>query len=117
MEPIDEQSLLEMSSYDNLWGNSIPQPKFAIDLNYSSRDIKVMGADSSSLKISTDHVDFVAFKCKDLINELQQQESGHITIIGRPQINEWNGKKRLQMMIDDIDVFNNQETDSALDLI
>ena len=116
-EPIDEQMLLEMASYDNLWGNSIPQPKFAIDLNYSSRDIKVMGADSSSLKISTDKVDFVAFKCKDLINELQQQESGHITIIGRPQINEWNGKKRLQMMIDDIDVFNNQETDSALDLI
>ena len=116
-EPIDEQMLLEMASYDNLWGNSIPQPKFAIDLNYNSRDIKVMGADSSSLKISTDKVDFVAFKCKDLINELQQQESGHITIIGRPQINEWNGKKRLQMMIDDIDVFNNQETDSALDLI
>ena len=116
-EPIDEQMLLEMASYDNLWGNSIPQPKFAIDLNYSSRDIKVMGADSSSLKISTDKVDFVAFKCKDLINELQQKESGHITIIGRPQINEWNGKKRLQMMIDDIDVFNNQETDSALDLI
>ena len=87
------------------------------DKYYSSRDIKVMGADSSSLKISTDKVDFVAFKCKDLINELQQQESGHITIIGRPQINEWNGKKRLQMMIDDIDVFNNQETDSALDLI
>ena len=116
-ESIDEQMLLEMASYDNLWGNSIPQPKFAIDLNYSSRDIKVMGADSSSLKISTDKVDFVAFKCKDLINELQQQESGHITIIGRPQINEWNGKKRLQMMIDDIDVFNNQETDSALDLI
>ena len=116
-EPIDEQMLLEMASYDNLWGNSIPQPKFAIDLNYSSRDIKVMGADSSSLKISTDKVDFVAFKCKDLINELQQQESGHITIIGRPQINEWNGKKRLQMMIDDIDVFNNQEIDSALDLI
>ena len=116
-EPIDEQMLLEMASYDNLWGNSIPQPKFAIDLNYSSNYIKVMGADSSSLKISTDKVDFVAFKCKDLINELQQQESGHITIIGRPQINEWNGKKRLQMMIDDIDVFNNQEIDSALDLI
>ena len=39
---------------DDLWGNSIPQPKFAFDINYNSNQIKLMGANNDSLKIHYD---------------------------------------------------------------
>ncbi len=119
-ETLDSEMLYEIASYDDLWGNSIPQPKFAMDINYTSDEIKVMGADGSSLKISHDGIDFVAFKCKDLIAQLQAKESGHITIVGRPQLNEWMGHKSVQVIIDDIEVFDTSSaaaTVSILDLI
>lgn len=119
-ETLDSEMLYEIASYDDLWGNSIPQPKFAMDINYTSDEIRVMGADGSSLKISHDGIDFVAFKCKDLIAQLQAKESGHITIVGRPQLNEWMGRKSVQVIIDDIEVFDTSSaaaTVSVLDLI
>ena len=119
-ETLDSDMLYEIASYDDLWGNSIPQPKFAMDINYTADEIRVMGADGSSLKISHDGVDFVAFKCKDLIAQLQAKESGHITIVGRPQLNEWMGRKSVQVIIDDIEVFDTSSaaaTVSILDLI
>lgn len=119
-ETLDSEMLYEIASYDDLWGNSIPQPKFAMDINYTADEIRVMGADGSSLKISHDGIDFVAFKCKDLIAQLQAKESGHITIVGRPQLNEWMGRKSVQVIIDDIEVFDTSSaaaTVSVLDLI
>lgn len=119
-ETIDKEMLYEIGSYSDLWGNSIPQPKFAIDINYDAAELRVMGADGSSLKISHDGIDFVAFKCKELIAQLQSKPSGHVTIIGRPQLNEWNGHTTVQIMIDDVEVFDTQNaaaTVSALDLI
>lgn len=119
-ETLDSEMLYEIASYDDLWGNSIPQPKFAMDINYTADEIRVMGADGSSLKISHDGVDFVAFKCKDLIAQLQAKESGHITIVGRPQLNEWMGRKSVQVIIDDVEVFDTSSAAaivSILDLI
>lgn len=115
-EEIDQNMLVEIAEHDELWGNSIPQPKFAFDINYTSDEIRLMGADNSSLKLSHDGVDFVAFKCPELIRQLQEKSSGHISIVGRPQINEWMGRKNIQIIIDDVDVFNDTNV-SINDLI
>lgn len=117
-EPLDHDMLREMASYNDLWGNSIPQPKFAMSMHYNADEIKVMGADASSLKISQDGVDFVAFKCKDLIHQMRAQGQGHVTIVGRPQLNEWNGRTTIQIMIDDIELFQLADNDVSInDLI
>lgn len=119
-EELDYDMLYEIADHDELWGNSIPQPKFAMDINYTADEIRTMGADGSSLKISHDGVDFVAFKCPDLIKQLKEKDRGHITVVGRPQLNEWMGKKKVQIIIDDISVFDGQKIDnpvSILDLI
>lgn len=115
-ETINYDMLYEIASYNELWGNSIPQPKFAIDLNYTAAEIRVMGSDNSSLKISHDGVDFVAFKCKDLIAQLQAQPQGHITIIGRPQLNEWMGRKTVQVIIDDIEISSATNTAATISI-
>lgn len=48
---IDYEMLYEMASYDDLWGNSIPQPKFSFTIDYSKTDVLIMGKDRSSVKI------------------------------------------------------------------
>lgn len=117
-ESIDLNMLMEMASYDDLWGTALPQPTFALDINYTSDDLKVMGAKSDSIKIRHDGIDFVAFKCPDLINQLRTQSEGHITVIGHPSINEWNGRRSVQIIIQDVNVFDESDSVvSARDLI
>ena len=101
---IDYEMLFQMASYDELWGNSIPQPKFAFTIDYGKTDIMIMGKDHSSVKIRCGQIDFVSFKNATLAEKLVEVSNGTATIVGRPQINEWNGNVNVQIMIDDIKI-------------
>jgi len=105
-ERIDSQMLMNIAEFERLWGNSIPQPKFAFSLTVMPNQIKFMGKDNSSVRITVDGVDFVAFKNQELI-DLIQQNTGlvHIDFVGRAQINEWMGNRKVQVIIDDFTVF------------
>lgn len=100
--PVDYDMLMAFAKYKNLWGNSLPQPKFAFSGHYSKKDIFVMGKDKSSLKINAGEISFISFKAKNIIDELVDQEEGTYLIVGRPQINDYNGVVSIQIMIDDI---------------
>lgn len=111
-EVIDQDMLMVFAAADKLYGNSIPQPKFAFTLkDYRDTDYRVMGKNLDSVKISRDGVDFVAFKDTDLVHELGAHKGGNITLVGRPQINEWMGRKSIQIMIDEIEVTDAPKTE------
>lgn len=118
---IDYEMLYQMASYNDLWGNSLPQPKFAFTIDYGKTDILVMGKDHSSLKIRCGNIDFVAFKNAALVEEITRIPNGTATIVGRPQINEYNGNVNVQIMIDDISIEEREEVihkpQSLFDLI
>lgn len=104
-EIVNYDMLYEFAEYDYLYGNSIPQPKFAIDTNFLAADVSFMGTNKNSIKINVDGVSCVSFSNDDLAAQLNAMPNGgHATIIGRPQINEWMGRKTVQLMIDDIEV-------------
>lgn len=104
-EPVDYNMLYEFANYDYLYGNSIPQPKFAIDADFEATDVMLMGANKNSVKINIDGVSCVSFSNDDLAAQIAAMpHGGHATIIGRPQINEWLGRKTVQLMIDDIEI-------------
>ena len=101
---IDYEMLYQMASYEELWGNSIPQPRFAFTIDYSKTSIMIMGKDRSSVKIRCGQIDFVAFKNSKLAEEILSQPNGMATIVGRPQLNVYNGQVNVQIMIDDIEL-------------
>ena len=106
---IDYEMLYQMASYDDLWGNSIPQPRFAFTIDYAKTDIMIMGKDRSSVKIRCGNIDFVSFKNQALAQKIVEISNGTATIVGRPQINEYNGNINVQIMIDDIDIVAREE--------
>lgn len=87
-EAIDRGMLFDLASCDDIYGCGIPQPKIAFDFDYSPSEIKVMGKDGSSVKIKHNGIDFVCFKDKEFVDKIQNSGCGHITVIGRPQLNE-----------------------------
>ncbi len=117
---IDLEMLYQMASYENLWGNSIPQPKFAFEFDFTDYDVVIMGKDRSSLKIKCGEISFVAFKNEDLVKLISSKKSAHALIIGRSQLNSWNGNFSIQVVIEDIELSEagvTQAPSSLIDLI
>ena len=108
-ELIDVGMLYDIANHDYLWGSGLPQPKLAFDIRFTSRDIKVMGKDKSSVKIKKDNVDFVLFKDVEFIEKLSKLDNGTLTVVGRPQINEWMGRVSIQLLIDEVEIIEKQE--------
>ena len=101
-EVIDRNMLMQFAENDSLYGNSIPAPLFAFDFNIKAEEMKVLGAKQSTVKFSHEGVDFITFEGADLIQQIHEKGSGHLQIIGRPQINEFNGWRNLQVNIEDV---------------
>ena len=103
---INQEMLREFGKAIHLYGNGIPQPKFAFDLRVAKDAIRIMGKSNDTMKFSVMGVDFLKFKCKDLIEEINESNSHlfNVKVIGRSQINEWRGNETTQIMIDEIEI-------------
>lgn len=126
-EPLDKDMLFEFARYEGLYGNSIPQPKFAFDINFTQNNVRFMGKNESSIRITVDNISFIVFSNEELAQLLKEKPSAHAQIVGRPQLNEWMGNVSVQIMIDDIEItdiissvaggYNEDSTRAALNLI
>jgi len=87
------------------FGISNPKPIFLIE-NVHISNMKRIGADSSHLKMVLEEnhseVDTIGFGFGDLMDEISPLSK--VSIIGDLMINEWNGRKKPQLKIQDIAV-------------
>ena len=91
---------LALADCPEYFGNGIPEIKIVVK-NVPLSNILVMGADKSSIKISTNGVDFVKFKDVDFIQDVQENRMKKLEIYGRLNLNTFAGKTSLQVFIDD----------------
>ena len=102
--PID--FIRKFAEVSDLYGNGIPQPKFVFDIVISPNDFSVIGKRQNTLRINNNGVTFIAFRAGKYIEELQNEieSSGKIRIVGRPELNEFNGNVSVQIHIEDLEV-------------
>ena len=113
----DEKELIpvgmEIASCPELFGNGIDEVKVIItDIPLSN--ILIMGADKSSIKISSNYVDYIKFKDLDFIEEVMNNRQKKITIKGRFNLNNWQNNKSLQVFVEDYD-FQEEDDNSRFD--
>lgn len=99
---IDYDMLMEFAENIPVYGNSIPQPKFAFNFNISSESVRFMGKDGTSIKITKDGVEFVIFSNAEITEILKQNSNQQVQIVARAQVNEFMGRRKVEMMVDDI---------------
>lgn len=90
----------------DLYGNGIPQPKFVFDLIITGNDYSIIGKRGTTLKMENNGVSFISFRAGDFIEELNNKMSGSrmVRMVGRPELNVFNGKTSVQVQIDDLKV-------------
>ena len=110
---ITKEMLYEFGKAIHLYGNGIPQPKFAFDLRVAKDMIKTIGKNEDTIKFTLMGIDFIKFRCKKIVEEIKESESHlfNVRLIGRAQINEWGGRETVQIMMDEIEISSIQVED------
>ena len=106
---INYRMLYEFAAYKYVYGNGIPQPKIAIEGDFSPANVRVMGKENDSLRFNfANGLCAVRFKDAALVEKINSMPSFHCKMVGRVQLNEWKGNTTTQMIIDEVEVEENK---------
>lgn len=114
-DAVSSALLTSFASGMHVYGNGIPQPKFAFSFSMNSSEFSFIGKANDTIKFARGGVEFVMFKQPGIARQLKNCVKARITCIGKAQINSYNN--RVQVVIDSIDVAPPTEEVSAWDLI
>ena len=106
--------------YNALWnGKGLQKPMFHIsNITFNPSDVQIMGKTKRVIKIHSNGIDFMIFNClKEDKEKLglgyyedgcfvssPKKEKMQLECVGELGINEWNGNKKLQVIIDKYEI-------------
>ena len=104
--PKIEEAIEELCAIEQVYGQQNEEPVMVItNLNVSQNDVKIIGKNLDTLRIEKNGITYVKFRAKDLIRELKDFPGDmDITLVGKPNLNEWGGKTTHQIFITDLEI-------------
>ena len=99
----NEELLEALAAHPEYFGNHIDEV-FVIVKDIPLKSIMAMGANKDSMKISYNGIDYVKFKDEDFVEKITNNRAKKLTVYGRPNLNEWMGKKSIQVFITDYEL-------------
>lgn len=92
-----------------LWGQGNTEPLIYItDIHLNKGDWSVCGSKNDTLRFMYKGVTYIKFRCKELIEQLQEEQSITINLIGKMNVNEWMGNYTPQIMIENLEFKDNK---------
>ena len=99
----NEDLLGALAAHPEYFGNHIEEPMIVVE-NIPLQTIMAMGANKDSMKISYNGIDYVKFKDLDFVEKITKNRAKKLTVYGRANLNEWMGKKSVQVFITDYEL-------------
>lgn len=98
----------DVGEYGYIWSNQNDEPTLYIDnIILSTNEIQIIGTNKDTVKFIKNGITYIKFKANELIDELSGMKNIIMKIVGRCNINEWNGIKNPQIIIDDYEIIDN----------
>ncbi len=98
----------DVGEYGYIWSNQNDEPTLYIDnIILSINEIQIIGTNRDTVKFIKNGITYIKFKANELIDELSGMKDIIMKIVGRCNINEWNGIKNPQIIIDDYEIIDN----------
>lgn len=104
---VNQEMIMQFGTIMNIYGNGIPQPKFGFKLKVARGSIRFVGGAGNMLSLQIEGVSFIKFfGCDEIKKKIEDSTSllFEFTLVGRAQINEYNGRKTPQIIVDEADV-------------
>ena len=104
--------LREFANIADTFGQGMEQPKFYFKFQVPPSECRVQGSRQDSLKIGYKNVSFVCFQNKEIVAQywemyeksLKTKEELQVECIGKAVINEYQGYRNLNVMIENIEL-------------
>lgn len=102
--------IIDLASQNGIWGQGNPEPVVCVTHIYCKpSEIRIMGSNQDTLKIEYNGMSYLKFRATELIDKIKKYPSSaqlKIAVVGRPNLNEWMGRKTPQLFIDDCEIEN-----------
>ena len=98
--------IVDLDKYTKCWSQNNPQPLIYVNgLHITKKDIQIMGKNKDTIKIVRNGVAYMKFFAKELIQQFNEiQGSIKVELVGKANLNEWNGTVTPQIFIEQIEV-------------
>ena len=97
--------IYDVTSHEDIWGQHNPEALIHVkDINITKNDIRLMGKDSSTVKIEKFGISYMKFHAKDFIEELGKYDNIKLEIVGKANLNQWGGQNIPQIFISDYEI-------------
>lgn len=94
--------ILDLCRAQKTWGQENPVPLIYItNIPFNSTTLQIMGKNQNNLKLEYNGIPFIKFQATKMIEELPEKNCGKLTIVGKPNLNEWGGRVTPQIFIED----------------
>ena len=116
-DELDVSLITDLSKTDDLIGQGVEEPMIAVEnITLSKNDISVFGKNSDVISFVINDIKFVMFKC-DEDNQLyswvqdawDDEDEITFTIVGKPGINEYEGVRTPQIIIENVNIISKTE--------
>ena len=100
-----EDLITEIASCPELWGQKNPEPLICIkDIYVQPEDIKIMGANKDTIKITLGDIALMKFHAQSMIDELNKCNEIKMNVVGRANLNNWMGMVTPQLFIENYEI-------------
>jgi len=98
--------IAQIDKWKNIWGHGIEEPLICVkNIPVYGKEILVMGNNGDSFKFSKNGIAYVRFKDMDFYNNIAcDDDIKYLTVVGKANINHWNGINAPQLMIQDYNI-------------
>ena len=120
IEDVDIKLITELARFEDIVCQGIEEPMLAVENISLTKDcFEIFGKNEDTISFMIDEIKYIQFKCKDgnplydwIQNAWDENDSVTFNIVGKPSINEYNGVRTPQIIIEDVVVI---DTNSNLE--
>lgn len=120
---ISVRDVIQFDNTKNLIGQGIPEPMFAVEnIRLNKNDVSIFGRTEDTISFKINEVKFIQFRCKkgnplyDWLNDAWSDDDNVvINVVGKPGINEYDGVRTPQIIIEDVNVLENNIVEEEIE--
>jgi len=95
----------DLAQYKFVWSQQNTEPMIYVrDFFIKSSDVQIMGKNKDTVKIVKNGIAYMKFFAKNLIEELNRHENIKLELVGKANLNEWNGTTTPQIFIESYEI-------------
>ena len=110
VEDVSIKLITELARFEDIVCQGIEEPMLAVENISLTKDcFEIFGKNEDTISFMIDEIKYIQFKCKEgnplydwIQNAWDENDSVTFNIVGKPSINEYNGVRTPQIIIEDV---------------